>query len=373
MRAKLIALLSPQMKRQLKSWIYKLKLGFAACFSRLPILSGFYYFVLSSAFRREQFAVLKGRLAFDKRNVALSTSSSMLRRNIHRLEKGLIMQPRRAIFAEDYILETVEELKATANALQAEERLWAFQVLQKYFNVVVDFGDIPAARHIFSGCTSLIESVEPFSPAVPYTYESLPESLLSYDQLLRLYQRRRSVRWFLPDSVPQSLLEQAVQAAALAPSACNRQPFQFIQLEGADAATVAGFAMGTTGFAQQIPTLLVVLGDLSAYPAERDRHVIYIDGALAGMQLMLALDTLGLASCPINWPDVEVLERKMDAYLKLQPWQRPVMLIAIGYPDPTGGIAYSAKKTVGQLLVPFRSRSVDNSAHKSADKKESSC
>jgi nitroreductase len=145
-----------------------------------------------------------------------------------------------------------------------------------------------------------------------------------------------------------------------APSACNRQPFKFIQLSGADAATAAGFAMGTTGFAAQIPTLLVVVGDLSAYPAERDRHVIYIDGALASMQLMLALDTLGLASCPINWPDVERLERKMDKFLQLQPWQRPVMLIAVGYPDPTGGIPFSAKKSVVQTLVPFSSAQNEN-------------
>lgn len=82
--------------------------------------------------------------------------------------------------------------------------------------------------------------------------------------------------------------------------------------------------------------------------------------AEASMQLMLALDTLGLASCPINWPDVERLERKMDKFLQLQPWQRPVMLIAVGYPDPTGGIPFSAKKSVVQTLVPFSSAQNEN-------------
>jgi len=68
------------------------------------------------------------------------------------------------------------------------------------------------------------------------------------------------------------------------------------------------------------------------------------------MQLMLALETLGLSSCPINWPDVEALEQRMAKQLDLPAWIRPVMLIAIGYADPDGGVAYSAKKPATQLL-----------------------
>ncbi len=375
MRRYLAARLSPTQKRRVLAAIEQLKVLLTKALTTFPPLRFCYFELFNRAFRREQMAVLAGKLQYQHHLRHAKQSSAQLRRNIHRLEKGLIMRPRRAVFAEDYILETVRSYVLNYEALESTELAWARQVLDLYFSVVTDNADVRSdiakARQLFLA-TSL-EAKPATEPAIPYAYAELPAPQVQYQQFMALCQRRRSVRWFLPDAVPQSLLEEAVQAAALAPSACNRQPFQFIQLEGADAATVAGFAMGTTGFAQQIPTLLVVLGDLSAYPAERDRHVIYIDGALAGMQLMLALDTLGLASCPINWPDVEVLERKMDAYLKLQPWQRPVMLIAIGYPDPTGGIAYSAKKTVGQLLVPFRPRSVNNSVDKSADKKESSC
>ncbi len=367
----LLSRLTSQKKQRIKALLELWQIRFAALFKNGRTMGQLYYLCFNPAFRREQIAVLSGRCRYEQQLQNVQISSAQLRRNIHRLEKGLIMRPRRAVFAEDYILETVRSFVMNYEALDSAELTWAHQVLELYFSVVTGDADgrsdIAKARQLF---ITVGENATPSSVyAVPYTYADLPAQQVQYHQLFSLCQRRRSVRWFLSDPVPQTLLEQAVQAAALAPSACNRQPFQFIQLEGADAATVAGFAMGTTGFAGQIPTLLVVLGDLSAYPAERDRHVIYIDGALASMQLMLALDTLGLASCPINWPDVEALERKMDEFLQLQPWQRPVMLIAVGYPDPTGGIAYSAKKTVGQLLVPFRSRSQKNSA----DKKESSC
>jgi len=159
------------------------------------------------------------------------------------------------------------------------------------------------------------------------------------------------VRWFEQRRVPSDLVSKALDAAAQAPSACNRQPFLFRYFDDPeDAHRIASIAMGTTGYAQNVPAIVVLLGDLSCYPEERDRHVVYIDASLAAMQFMLALETLGLASCPINWPDIEVRERAMAEALDL-PWHiRPVMLIALGYPDPQGGVPFSAKKQSQSLL-----------------------
>ncbi|HBS78218.1 MAG TPA: nitroreductase-like protein, partial [Pseudomonas sp.] len=80
-------------------------------------------------------------------------------------------------------------------------------------------------------------------------------------------------------------------------------------------------------------------------------HVVYIDGSLAAMQLMLALESLGLSSCSINWPDVEERERQLAKILGLTYQERTVMLLAVGYADPTGGIPYSDKKTEKDLIV----------------------
>jgi nitroreductase len=87
-----------------------------------------------------------------------------------------------------------------------------------------------------------------------------------------------------------------------------------------------------------------VVGNLSGYARERDRHIIYIDGGLASMSFMLALETLGLSSCGINWPDIPKKEEEMASLLNLDPHERVVMLIAVGYPDPDGMVASSQKK-----------------------------
>jgi nitroreductase len=188
----------------------------------------------------------------------------------------------------------------------------------------------------------------------PYPLSQRPQSTISFDQLHSLFLRRRSVRWYLQKPVPEELIRKAINSAALAPSACNRQPYRFIVANvPALAARIAECAGGTGGFAHQVPSIIVVIGDLSAYPKERDRHLIYIDASLVSMQLMLAAETLGLSTCPINWPDVNSSEKKIQALLRLPEYERVIMLIAIGFGDPKSGIPYSQKKQDSLIMQMY--------------------
>lgn len=319
-------------------------------FAHFRWTASLYYGLFSRQFTREHFGVLQGRVQYHKSLKADAKSYALLRRNTHRLEKGLIMRPRRPSFAADYIGETVTMfLRAQQSTRISQVELkWAHDVLTEYFAVVKDTPKIKQARELWQG---RIEQATSEATSTPYSRATSVETDITAAQLEQLFQRRRSVRWYLEKPVPKELIEKAINMASLAPSACNRQPYEFYYLsDPKHAAKVAGFAGGTVGFSQQVQNLIVVVGDLSAYPYERDRHCIYIDGALASMQLMLAAETLGLATCPINWPDVEHRERAMESELELAPHQRPIMLISIGYADPEGGIAYSAKKDTNVLL-----------------------
>jgi len=343
--------------RSKKEWVKRAINGFSVLVIKMFSASGFtasiYYLVLDRSFYREHRAALLGRLSFQTKLSHLTHSSALLRRNIHRLEKGLIMRPRRESFAEAYILETVKvfTLAAKTNDFCQKEFQWAFDVLNKYFEVVKDVGRIGKAREIYSTAVASIQFETQSVKAVPYAFDTLPAPAVEFEALHNLYKKRRSVRWFQQQPVDKSLLELAVNGASLAPSACNRQPFFFkYTTDGQCATEVAELAMGTVGFAGNIPALLVVVGDLSNYPSERDRHVIYIDASLAAMQLMLALETLGLSSCPINWPDVESRERLMQDKLGLEYYERPIMLIAVGFAMAEGEIPYSQKKPASMLL-----------------------
>lgn len=310
-------------------------------------------FTPSTNMAREAAAVAAGRDRFRKTFGATGSTNYTLRRNTHRIEKGIVSRPRRAVFATGYIEETVEhyarELRDHAGEVESGSELaWARDVLAEYFSIVGSNAEIDRARARFGEEEESHSLSEP--PLVPYRRDLGTSPPVSYEAMKALAVRRRSVRWFENRPVPRDLIDAAVEIAGQSPSACNRQPFTFYVYDSPDdVQRIAAIPGGTVGFAHNFPVIVAVVGSLDAFFSDRDRHLIYIDGALAAMSFMLALETLGLSSCAINTPGEESFEDEAAAELGLAPYERPVMFIALGYPDATGMVPRSQKKALENL------------------------
>lgn len=315
--------------------------------NRLLAHVGFTLFPL--AFNREQSAVLQGRRDYYRYKQTERRSHVELRRNIHRLEKGLIMMPRRSVFARDYITETIEfyEYAATQFArdpgsMDASEIQWAHDVLVAYFEACTEPNPIvDDARRRFEA----LPWSGGYCRKVPYNKLEASTSTVTFEQLVELASQRRSVRFFDDRPVPRELIDRALTVARQAPTACNRLPYEIRLFDDpAMVAEVAGLPFGAAGYSHQIPTIAVVIGKLDSYFSPRDRHAIYVDSSLAAMSFLFALETLGLSSSIINWPDFEPLEQKMQRTLGTDLSERVIMLIAIGYAHPDAMVPYSQKK-----------------------------
>ena len=157
----------------------------------------------------------------------------MLRRNVHKLEKALVMKPRRDVFGLAYLHETVASYadcvaRFEAGQIHDSDTLeWSRQVLTVYF------ASITRSHPIVDECKALFDaaakrpgaSAQGDQPRVPFARAAA--ELPSYESLLQLAQQRRSVRWFDGRPVPRELIDRAVLLAGLSPSACNRQPFRY--------------------------------------------------------------------------------------------------------------------------------------------------
>ena len=307
-------------------------------------------------FRRELSAVFAGRRRHCEYDKQEQGNEWRLRRNIHRLEKALCMRPLRDEFASSYIEETVQAFAAQSSCpcADADEDLvnWAHDVLDLYFRKTEDSCDesIAHGRERFRALPSSARDAEGGGSRIPYRRDLSTPPPVSVNDLLALARRRRSVRWFEQKSVPRTAIDRAIEVAACGPTACNRQSFELRIFDRPETVErVARVPMGTTGYHRNIPAIAVVLGRMDAFFDERDRHLIYIDGSLFAMGFVYALEAQGLASCCINWPDIEEKEVEMARLLGLETWQRPVMLIAFGYPDPEGLVPYSQKKSLEHL------------------------
>lgn len=349
---------------QFRSWLDSNRIRFFLpvvwTFSRSGFLSSLYYAFFSRHFDLEHKAFLQARLEFlSRRDRPNRHPNALLRRNIHRLEKGLCMPSRKRVFAVDFIPETIGIYGKIVSLLWNEptnEILWAHDVLYKYMEYCGNEPEIARYSEQFLklpkprmstgfACDSDLPRFSEEGSRTPFTHNRLGPSALSFDEYEALVLRRRSVRWFTARQVEKEKLEKSFKLAQTSPSACNRIPYKFFCFDEPDKVSqCASLAMGTAGYADQIPALIVVVGDLANYFHERDRHLIYIDASLAAMTLIYALEVQGLSTCVINWSDVPEREKAMAKFLKLNSHERPIMLIATGYADGNGSVPYSSKK-----------------------------
>lgn len=165
---------------------------------------------------------------------------------------------------------------------------------------------------------------------------------------------RRSVRAFRPDPVPRPLIEQVLEAGALAPSAKNMQNWQFVVLQGEGKARLVqvlrdqldalpadrprGSAPNSARIMDEAPVLIVVF---NASPTGREiaatRGILWpfsaeIQGVSAAIQnMLLAAFDAGLGSLWIC--DVFFAIDEIEAHLEPVVGKAGlVAAISLGYP-----------------------------------------
>lgn len=306
-----------------------------------PIRSFFGGFGLSYYF--EMLAVSSGIARFGS---ASKNHSPLLRRNIHRIEKGLTSRNRRGSFALGFIGETVDEYLSRRNELDPVEANWCKDVLNEYFQNVDQTPKIEREQTRF---LASLEEVYSNPDGSGPSYKSSDASIV-YSQFLSLTKQRRSVRYFSDKKVMAEDVDKAIEAGLQSPSSCNRLPYRLIRAEGyEESAKILDLPFGAAGFSHQVPYAIAVIGDFSNYFSPRDRHGPYIDGALFTMAFTLALETLGMASTIVNWPELWIQDLRAKSVLKIKKHERVLFMVALGFPDESLKIPGSGKKSVSAM------------------------
>jgi len=181
-------------------------------------------------------------------------------------------------------------------------------------------------------------------------------------------QRRRSIRRFRPDPIPQDMVLQMLEAARLAPSASNLQPWRYVVVTDAQEKKRLRQICLDQAFIEEAAVVFVACADLSAYSkaASRRRYQEFIDTGvelsgrfadpifqsiidslpepdlatvvppaisntyIATEHIVLMATALGLGSC---WVGAIMDQEAIKALLRLPPNVIAVALVAVGYPQ----------------------------------------
>jgi nitroreductase len=155
---------------------------------------------------------------------------------------------------------------------------------------------------------------------------------------LELVRKRQSERKYSDKPVARDSIERCIEAARLAPSACNSQPWTFMVVEGEIkdrlAATAFSGLYSMNAFAARAPVLIVVLTERSKYAARlggQIRGVQYslIDIGISCEHLILQATEEGLGTCWLGWFN----EKGVKKVLGLPRSARIDVIISMGYPE----------------------------------------
>ncbi len=148
---------------------------------------------------------------------------------------------------------------------------------------------------------------------------------MDFSELIR---QRYSVRAYKPAPVESEKLEQVLEAARLAPSACNRQPFQLIVIETAGREAELKRVYHRSWF-HQAPLVIAAVGLPGEAWSRRDgKNYVYVDTTIAMDYITLAATDLGLGTCWVAAFDPAAARE----VLSLPDTAEPVAFTPLGYP-----------------------------------------
>ena len=150
---------------------------------------------------------------------------------------------------------------------------------------------------------------------------------------------RLTVRDFKPDPVPERVIRGMLQAARWAPSARNRQPWNFIVIQHPDTLAQIGGTASSGGFIGGAPLAVAVVMDRGGRPE--------FDAGRSLQQMELAAWSQGVGGCTAGVRGEE--NDKVKELLGIPEDKDLVTVVAFGYPTDEAASKTKLRKPISEF------------------------
>ena len=150
---------------------------------------------------------------------------------------------------------------------------------------------------------------------------------------------RLTVREFKPDPVPERVIRLMLQAARWAPSARNRQPWNFIVIQSRDALAQIGSIASSGGFIGGAPLAVAVVMDRGGRPE--------FDAGRSLQQMELVAWSQGVGGCTAGVRGEE--NDKVKELLGIPEDKDLVTVVAFGYPTNEAAAKTKLRKPISEF------------------------
>jgi len=139
---------------------------------------------------------------------------------------------------------------------------------------------------------------------------------------------RRSIRKYRPEPIPDEKLQIVLEAARLAPSAANRQPWRFVIIQDSVRKEALAEAANNQTFLNDAAAIITAVGDPDVSTRWHEK-----DTMITLEHMVLAATALGYGTCWIGAFDEDAVKH----LLKIPARMKVVALLPIGVPDEKPG------------------------------------
>lgn len=163
------------------------------------------------------------------------------------------------------------------------------------------------------------------------------KEIMNTVDFLDLVQKRQSVRRYSPQPVEKEKVERCLEAARMAPSACNAQPWTFIVVDDAAlknqlADLTADRWLPLNHWTKLAPVHIVIVVESANLTSRigakvKKRDFPWIDVGIAAEHFCLQAAAQGLGTCMLGW----FKEDKVRELLKIPTSKRVGLIITLGY------------------------------------------
>jgi len=272
-----------------------------------------------------------------------------MRVSCHILEKGLTMPEKRLGFGQDRAIILSNEILSKREYADSLEIEIAVGIIKEYDKLHKQKGyKLPDQLQY------LIDSVAQLHPY----FKNLKQINVSKSEFFsekdgpfsKFSISRRSIRNFSRKASEQQIND-SIELALAAPSACNRQAFKcHVFNDKIKVQEILAQQNGNRGFGHLVPQVCVLTVDLRMI-GKNEQNDIYFNAGLFAMSLCYSFHYNEVGSCMLNWSVNPKKDRLMRKIASIPDAQSIAVIIAFGVPSDQIEIARSDKKTLEDSIV----------------------
>lgn len=162
---------------------------------------------------------------------------------------------------------------------------------------------------------------------------------------------RHSVRNYSGMHVKQEDIIKAVELAQTAPSACNRQASRIYAITDEEKIRELKQRHGGIRTFGQPGVIFAITQDINMYINEYERNTWLVDGGIFCMNLLYALNSVGIVNCPVIWGGMDDEDRFLSDIAGIPDNERTVILVVGGYvPEENVKTPCSPKRPLNDIL-----------------------